>query len=66
MFCLITVKRRDQLLALDRRMGMLIQGQGGISLTLHLILNVAQTEVALIARTRNYRVLHRSAGIRLV
>ena len=66
MFCLITVKRRDQLLALDRRMGMLIQGHGGIRLTLHLILNVAQTEVALIARTRNFRVLHRSAGIRLV
>lgn len=66
MFCLITVKRRDQLLALDRRMGMLVQRQGGIRLTLHLILNVTQTEVALIARTRNYRVLHRSAGIRLV
>lgn len=64
MFCLIGVQRRDQLLALDRLVGMLVQRQGGTGLGQVLI--VAQAEVALVARTRNYRVLHRSTGIGLV
>jgi hypothetical protein len=47
-------------------MGMLVQRKRGIGVSLHLVLNVPQADVALIARTRNNRVLHRSAGIGLV
>lgn len=45
---------------------MLVQRQRGIGLSLNLVLNVPQADVALIARTRNNRVLHWSSGIGLV
>lgn len=60
-FYVIGVKRGDQLLALMR---MLIRRQRGLGL--HLDIDVSQTDVTLVTRARNFRVLHRSAGIRLL
>jgi len=62
-FNVIGVKCGNQLLAL-MRIGMLIQWQRGLGL--HLDINVSQADVTLVTRTRNFRKLHRSAGIRLL